>query len=241
MLQPLDVAIFGPLKKRLTAALECLNEAQLVRIQKAEWLSAYIIARTEALSATNIASAFRGAGLLPFNPQRVLRTIKSQPLAEIQRPHTPTEFDILDRVFVNSSPPDTQALQKANQVLKTVLQTRIALNTPTTRYVRNLADATERLNTRDIIRQREIDNLRTIAKARTERKKGKRAALKGHFHISTEELRDAVVEAEKETREKRKKRIEIKQKEASYEPESENEVKEDVNNELDSDIDELGW
>jgi uncharacterized heparinase superfamily protein len=68
MLQPLDVAIFGPLKKRLTAALEHLNEAQLVQIQKAEWLSAYITARTEALSAPNITSAFRGAGLQPFNP-----------------------------------------------------------------------------------------------------------------------------------------------------------------------------
>jgi hypothetical protein len=58
MLQPLDVAIFRLLKKRLTAALEHLNEAQLVRIQKAEWLSAYITARTEALSAPNITSAF---------------------------------------------------------------------------------------------------------------------------------------------------------------------------------------
>ncbi|ODQ69040.1 hypothetical protein LIPSTDRAFT_334993, partial [Lipomyces starkeyi NRRL Y-11557] len=41
LLQPLDVAIFGPLKKRLTAALPHLNQAQLVRIQKIEWMEAY--------------------------------------------------------------------------------------------------------------------------------------------------------------------------------------------------------
>ena len=38
LLQPLDVAIFGLLKKRLTAALSYLNQAQLVRIQKFEWM-----------------------------------------------------------------------------------------------------------------------------------------------------------------------------------------------------------
>ena len=48
LLQPLDVAIFGPLKKRLTAALSHLNQAQLVRIQKIEWIEAYIQARSEA-------------------------------------------------------------------------------------------------------------------------------------------------------------------------------------------------
>lgn len=42
LLQPLDVVLFGPLKKRLTAALSHLNQAQLVRIQKHEWMEAYI-------------------------------------------------------------------------------------------------------------------------------------------------------------------------------------------------------
>jgi hypothetical protein len=66
LLQPLDVAIFGPLKKQLTIALSHLNEAQLVRIQKAEWVDAYIQARTEAITQQNIESAFRGASLNPF-------------------------------------------------------------------------------------------------------------------------------------------------------------------------------
>jgi hypothetical protein len=42
VLQPLDVAIFRPLKKHLTTALSHLNEAQLLRIQKSEWIEAYI-------------------------------------------------------------------------------------------------------------------------------------------------------------------------------------------------------
>ena len=50
VLQPLDVAVFGPLKKRLTTALSHLNEAQLTRIQKVEWLAAYIKARVDTFS-----------------------------------------------------------------------------------------------------------------------------------------------------------------------------------------------
>jgi hypothetical protein len=57
VLQPLDVAIFGPLKTHLTTALLPLSEAQLMRIQKSEWLDAYMKAREAAFSISNINSA----------------------------------------------------------------------------------------------------------------------------------------------------------------------------------------
>jgi hypothetical protein len=41
--------------------------------------------------------------------------------------------------------------------------------------------------------------LRSIIQKRREQNKGKRAVLKGQFHISTEELRSQVVEAEAAT------------------------------------------
>ena len=56
--------------------------------------------------------------------------------------------------------------------------------------------------------------------------KGKRAVLKGHFHISTQELCNAVVEAEKATKKQAKKRIKIKGKANLYEAESQEDVKE---------------
>jgi hypothetical protein len=64
------------------------------------------------------------------------------------------------------------------------------------RYIRRLVDETERLNTRNILQQRETDNLRAIIQKRRAQNKGKRVILKGKFHISTEELQLQVVEAE---------------------------------------------
>ena len=123
-------------------------------------------------------------------------------------------------------------------MLKTALQARTILNTPIICYVQKLANKTERLNTRDIICQRETNNLWAIAKKRTERKKGKRAVLKGQFHISTEELRAAVIAAEKETVKAKKKLGKGKGKQASCETESEAEGKEDIGDEINSDIED---
>jgi len=242
LLQPLDVAIFGPLKKKLTTALLYLNEAQLVRIQKAEWMDAYIQARSIAISTRNIESAWRGAGLVPFSPQRIIRSIRSnQPATPPIRPQTPTEYNILNQVFVNSSPPDTTILLKANQVLNTALEARTVLNTPITRYVQKLADETVRLNTCAVIQQRDTDNLRTIVKSRKTRSMGKRAALQGQFHISTAELHAAVEAAEEETKSKGKKgkAVTTKAKGKAKAQEIEEDIKEDNKEYYDSDMDEL--
>ena len=147
VLQPLNVAIFGPLKKHLTTALSPFNEGQLLRITKAEWIEAYIAARERAFSELNIFSAWRGAGLVPLQPQTVIRSATLPTFTTTQqRPRTPTENDIFDKVFQNSSPPDFTTLRKANTVLLTALESRI-LNTSITRYIRKLAGETETQHT----------------------------------------------------------------------------------------------
>ena len=155
----------------------------------------------------------------------MIKYLASTPLPQ---PQTPTKYDILDQVFINSSPLDTIVLHQANQVLKTTLQSCIALNSLTTRYIQKLADETKRLNTRDIIRKRETENLRAIIKTRKERKKGKQAVLKGHFCISTEELHIAVVTAENETRARAGKKSKKKGKNISHEVVSDEDTEEET-------------
>jgi uncharacterized protein (DUF3084 family) len=113
------------------------------------------------------------------------------------------------------------------------------LNTPTKRYIHKLADESERLNTRNILQKRECNNLRSIIQKRRTQNKGKRAVLKGQFHISTEELRLQVIEAEAATAAaSQRPRTTLRPiNEAIIEEideESEEEPSED-------DIDELGW
>ena len=81
------------------------------------------------------------------------------------------------------------------------------LNSPTKRYIHKLADETEKPNTRYILQQRETDNLRNIIQKRRAQNKGKRAVLKGQFHISTQELQSQVAEAEAATATSKKSKI----------------------------------
>jgi len=125
-------------------------------------------------------------------------------------------------------------------VLSTALESVSGvLNTPTTRYIRRLADETERLNTRHFLHEREVDNLRSIIQKRRAQTKGKRAILKGQFHISTKELRSQVVEAEAATAASQKSKT-------TTVPLHTNEVistqidEEDEEEEYESDLDELG-
>jgi hypothetical protein len=63
--------------------------------------------------------------------------------------------------------------------------------------------------------------------------------LKGHFHISTQELCDAVVEAEKATKRQEGKKAKTKSKGISYEAESDEDIEEEAQDEIESDIEDF--
>lgn len=238
MLQPADVAVFGPLKKRLTAALSHLNQAQLLQIQKFERLEAYIQARTGVFDHSHIRAVWRGAGLIPFDPQRALCTIENSPTPKLERPKTPTQSDIFDQVFVNSSPPDAAILQAANELLNTSITAHTIPSTPVCQYIQKLTVGTEQLRARSILHQHDANNLRSIIKQRTTLKKGKRVILKGQFCISTQKLCDAVVAAEKATKKQEEKKSKITAKVRLYEAENEEEVEKQGQDESESEIGE---
>jgi hypothetical protein len=75
--QPLDVKVFGALKKHMAAELYPLIQTGVSRIQKVEWLMAFMAAHDRALSTKNILSGFRGTSIHPFLPTKVLHRVTS--------------------------------------------------------------------------------------------------------------------------------------------------------------------
>ena len=82
LLQPLDVAIFGPLGHFYNAEIDKISKAGGKVIDKIQFLQCLKIARRQACTLHNVQSAWAKAGLEPFNPQRVLSEL---------RPITPKE------------------------------------------------------------------------------------------------------------------------------------------------------
>jgi len=79
-LQPCDVAVFGPLKTAYREQVERLFRGGAGTIGKQHFTLLYSRARATAMTARNIRSAWSKAGLVPLNPQRVLRTLEAPPL-----------------------------------------------------------------------------------------------------------------------------------------------------------------
>lgn len=82
VLQPLDLAVFGPIKARYRkelAAIASLDDN--APIKKQRFITVYAKARSHSLSSTNILKAFAAAGISPWNPSKVLQ---SSQVAELQ-------------------------------------------------------------------------------------------------------------------------------------------------------------
>jgi hypothetical protein len=84
LLQPLDVGCFSPLKRAYSREVESLIRHHINHITKLEFLPAFKAAFDRAFTLSNICSAFRGAGLVPLQPDAVLLKLDVQ-----LRTHTP--------------------------------------------------------------------------------------------------------------------------------------------------------
>ena len=95
-LQPCDIAVFGPLKAAYRDQVERMERGGVNTIGKQHFTYLYSPASERPLTKKNILAAWRGSGLLPFNPGRVLA----------DTPKTPTEITVpkADEVKVRSCP-----------------------------------------------------------------------------------------------------------------------------------------
>lgn len=136
-LQPLDVGCFGPLKQAYGHQIEDLMRMHINHVSKLEFLCAFREAFFASMAEKNIKGGFAGAGLVPYDPERVLskldvklrtptplnsRAGTPQPWV-FQTPHNPREADSQSTLLKtrisnhqNSSP--TSMLAAVDQLTK---------------------------------------------------------------------------------------------------------------------------
>ena len=75
LLQPLDVGVFGPLKKAYSKELNKLIRVGISYITKEDFFPAFRAVFDATITEQNIQAGFRGTGLVPLNAQRVISTL----------------------------------------------------------------------------------------------------------------------------------------------------------------------
>jgi len=144
LLQPLEVAVFGPLTMALTKRLEPLNRQIRCRIQKSEWLEQYALARTDAITSNNIASAWRGAGLFPFQPQKAYRYL----LADRETPPVEQQISTVamqsyDQILLTSSPIGNGLVQRDQATIENLIGSIGGLPESHRRFVQRVNERTD--------------------------------------------------------------------------------------------------
>ena len=193
--QPLDVGLFGPLKRTLSVKIQPLIQTEVSRIHKPEWLTAFIQARQTAFSHSNVLGGWRGAGLFPFNPEKVLRHIEIPPSPTAINPTCPdspmhgTSLDpaLFNSSLLTSSPLNAEAFRKTASALCAQVQQKKVLATPVRQLIPRLTITTERLHAENSILRTRLKAATDVLSARKEHKKGMRVSLKDQLLLTTDE------------------------------------------------------
>ncbi|APA10757.1 hypothetical protein sscle_06g055270 [Sclerotinia sclerotiorum 1980 UF-70] len=195
--QPLDIGCFGPLKRSYSRQIENFIKAHITHITKTEFFQAFKAAYIEAISISNGKAGFRGARLIPFNPEIVLskldirirtpsnRSISADPdIWQSQTPHNPTE-----------------ALSRSTLVKSRIARHQGSSPTPIFETVAALAKGTELLAYTNTLLTAEIHNLRKANEALSKRRRVKKALIRkggalsvgnGHDILEQENVDDQI-------------------------------------------------
>jgi hypothetical protein len=115
LLQPLDVGCFSPLKRAYSREVESLIRHHINHITKLEFLPAFKAAFNQSFTLANICSAFRGAGLVPLQPDVVLSKL------DIQL-RTPTPAALTEAPWEARTPSNVRELEAQSTLIQDRVQ-----------------------------------------------------------------------------------------------------------------------
>jgi hypothetical protein len=134
LLQPLDIGCFAVLKRAYGRLVESKMRARINHIDKLDFLEAYPLARIDAFKPETIKNSFAAAGLIPYNPDRVISKLDiclRTPTPPLSRgstwsPKTPSNYVQLQKqassikalLKQRSQSPPSPLNSAINQVLK---------------------------------------------------------------------------------------------------------------------------
>ena len=117
LLQPLDIGCFAVLKRSYGRLIESKIRININHIDKLDFLEAYPSARIEAFKSETIKNSFAAAGLVPYDPDRVISKLDI-------RLRTPTPPSSRGSEWSLKTPSNYVQLQKQASSIKALLRTR---------------------------------------------------------------------------------------------------------------------
>lgn len=172
LLQPLDVGCFAPLKKAYSRQVENAMRNRINHITKLEFLPCFKAAYNTAITASNIQGGFRGAGLVPFDPERVISTLDVK--LRTPSPLLPTN----NEPWQSQTPSNTLEFESQSTLIRDKYK-REQGSSPTSvlSAIEHYAKGGAILSHKLALAQKRIRELEAAAEATTQRKSHKRKRI----------------------------------------------------------------
>ncbi|KAJ8070704.1 hypothetical protein OCU04_001075 [Sclerotinia nivalis] len=188
--QPFDVGCFGVLKRAYGCQIDGFIKAHINHITKVEFFIAFKAAYQQSITTQNIKAGFRGAGLIPFDPQAILSKLDIR----IRTP-TPPLVD-LDSWISQTPHNPTEALSQSILVKSRMARHQSSSPTPIFETVLALAKGTERLAHENTLLSAENRMLRKANVALSKRRRAKKIQLRNEGVLTGQEAEDILSQQE---------------------------------------------
>jgi hypothetical protein len=181
LLQPLDVGCFAPLKKAYGRQVEALMRSRISHVTKQEFLPCFKRAWDAAITSKNVQGGFRGAGLAPFDPERVISTLD----VKLRTPSPPLPNN---QPWQSQTPSNTYELGSQSTLVKARIQRHID-SSPTSMVVafEKVSKGAAIIAHKLALAQREIAELKAANEAATRRKSHKRKRVQAEGTLIVED------------------------------------------------------
>ena len=138
LMQPLDVGIFGPLKRAMSGFLDQIGRTGINKIQKTEWLECFVKAHEKTMRYSNIQGGWCGSGIYPLSSLKVLNKLPPSQ-AKLITLLTSTSIDVIttnlfELALQENASVNCASVQSVNIALKVLLRDNQPLDTPAWKY-----------------------------------------------------------------------------------------------------------
>jgi hypothetical protein len=187
LLQPLDVGCFGPLKKAYGREIEQLIRRSITHICKTEFLPAFYAAFRATMTEKNIKGGFKGAGLIPFDPESVVSKLNVQ----LRTPTPAEEKASQAQPWTSKTPKTVREAEFQSEYLERRIR-RHHSSSPESilEAFKSLSKGTKAVMYEMALLRAEVQDLRQTNEILSRRRRAKRTRLQNGGVLTIEEGRD---------------------------------------------------
>jgi hypothetical protein len=172
ILQPLNVSCFSPLKRAYGNEIGWLIQNCINHINKLSFLPAFKIAFEKAIIKDNIYGGFRGAGLVPYDPNEVLSKLDVQLR---NRTATPEQLASIWQAKTPGNPQEVEA--QTTLLCSRIKSHQNSSPTAILKMARQLSKGATKMAHLTVLQQNRAAALEKACKAATQRKQRKRKRI----------------------------------------------------------------